>query len=343
MANPGSALGLQRSADELAPPLSLRQLTWRRFRRHKMALFGTGMLIALFLYSFGGALVLPANADLRLHTRIALEIRPQMPSDEHPYGTWEGRILTLRLQSLKPPSAEHPFGTDQPARDVLARTIYGGQISLLIGLTAVLLEVFLGVLIGSLAGYYGGLIDSLLMRFTEAMFCIPQLFLLLVMAKFFAGRIPNIALLGREFSGSVIVIVTIIGLTSWMYLARIVRSQFLSLRENEFVLAARATGTPRWQIIVRHILPNCIAPIVVSATLSVGNAILSEAYISFLGLGVQPPTATWGNLMQDAFGYWERAPWLWIFPSILILLTVLSINFAGDGLRDALDPRSRAV
>jgi peptide/nickel transport system permease protein len=181
------------------------------------------------------------------------------------------------------------------------------------------------------------------MRITEAILNIPQIFLLLVMAKFFAGQIPNINLLGRTMSGSVVVIIVIIGVTSWPYLARIVRAEFLSIKENDFVLAARATGTSSSQIIFRHILPNSIAPIVVSATLGVANAILSEAYISFLGLGVQPPTATWGNMLEGAYNYIESAPWLWIFPGILIVLTVLSINFLGDGLRDALDPRSRTM
>jgi len=193
-----------------------------------------------------------------------------------------------------------------------------------------------------LAGYYGGVLDSVLMRITEAMLNIPEIFLLIVMAKFFSGRIPDLKLLGRTFSGSVIVIVIIIGATSWMYLARIVRAEFLSLKENDFVLAARATGTTNTEIILRHILPNSFAPIVVTATLGVANAILAEAYISFLGLGVQPPTATWGNMLDGANNYLDTAPWLWFFPALLILLTVLSINFLGDGLRDALDPRSRA-
>jgi peptide/nickel transport system permease protein len=149
--------------------------------------------------------------------------------------------------------------------------------------------------------------------------------------------------LGRTFSGSVVVIIMIIGLTSWPYLARIVRAEFLSLKEREFVLAAKATGTANMQIIFRHILPNSVAPIVVSATLGVANAILTESYISFLGLGVQPPTATWGNMLDGAYNYIETAPWLWIFPGTLIVLTVLGINFLGDGLRDALDPRSRAI
>jgi peptide/nickel transport system permease protein len=158
------------------------------------------------------------------------------------------------------------------------------------------------------------------------------------MAKYFSNRIPDLRVLGRTFSGSVIVIVVIIGLTSWMYLARIVRADFLSLKEREFVVAANTIGTRNRSIIIRHILPNTMAPIIVAATLGVANAILSEAYISFLGLGVQPPTATWGNMLERAYDYIDTAWWLWFFPGILIVLTVLSINFLGDGLRDALDP-----
>jgi len=304
------------SQDELeAPPLSLSQLTWRRFRRHKMALVGAVLLILLFIYSFGGALFI---------------------SEE--YANFNDTPARL-----SPPSLSHPFGTDTTGRDVLARTIYGGQISLIIGLTAVLIECIAGITIGALAGYYGGTLDALLMRFTEAMLNIPEIFLLIVMAKFFGGKIPELNLFGRVFSGSVVVIVVIIGLTSWMYLARIVRAEFLSLKENEFILAARATGTSNFEIIFLHILPNSIAPIVVAATLGVANAILAEAYISFLGLGVQPPTATWGNMLDRANNYVESAPWLWFFPGMLILLTVLGINFLGDGLRDALDPHSRTA
>jgi peptide/nickel transport system permease protein len=304
------------TAGELeAPPLSLGQMTWFRFRRHKMALAGVITIILLFVYAFGGT-VIYTEADANF--------------------TDTG----LRLQG---PSAAHLFGTDTVGRDIMLRTIYGGQISLLIGLTAVILETAVGVMIGAFAGYFGGKIDSFLMRFTEAALNIPQLFLLIVMAKFFGGKIPDLELLGRTFSGSVVTIIFIIGLTSWMYLARIVRAEFLSMKENEFILAARAIGTPNRQIIFKHILPNSMAPIVVSATLGVANAILSEAYISFLGLGVQPPTATWGNMLDGSYNYIETAPWLWIFPGLLIVLTVLSINFVGDGLRDALDPRSRAV
>jgi peptide/nickel transport system permease protein len=302
--------------DELeTPPLTLGQLTWRRFRRHKMAIFGTIVLILIVLYAFGGALVFSEAYANRTETGARLQ----------------------------PPSREHPFGTDTVGRDILARTVYGGQISIFIGLTAMLVEVLLGVTIGAAAGYFGGRVDNILMRFTEAVLVVPQIFLLLVMARYFAQSIPDIEVIGRTFSGSVLVIIFVIGITSWPYLARIVRAQFLSVKENDFILAARATGTSTRDIIFRHILPNSIAPIIVSATLSVAAAITLEAYISFLGMGVRPPTATWGNMLEGAYNYVESAWWLWFFPGLLISMIVLSINFLGDGLRDALDPHSRSV
>ena len=298
-----------------APPLTLANLTWRRFRRHKMAIFGAVVLVLLTLYSFGGAF----------------------------FFTEKYSNFTNTKERLQPPSAAHPFGTDTVGRDILARTIYGGQISIAIGITAAFVEVMIGILIGAIAGYFGGRIDSILMRFTEAMLNMPQLLLLIVMSKFFSGQLPNINILGRTLSGSVVVIVFIIGLTSWPYLARIVRAEFLSIKEREFILAARATGTPSWEIIFKHILPNSIAPIVVSATLGVAGAISLEAYVSFLGMGVRAPTATWGNMLENAYRYIESAYWLWLFPGLLIVLITISINFLGDGLRDALDPRSRTV
>jgi len=294
------------------PPLTPTQIAWRRFRRHKMALAGAGLLMAIILFVTLGTLFY-SEADAN---RTDLSI------------------------TLSPPSPEHPFGTDGTGRDILARTIYGGQISILIGLSAVIVSVTVGVLIGAISGYYGGLIDAILMRFTEAMFNIPQLFLLILLAKFLSGKIPTFKLLGRSFSGSVIVIIGVIGLTSWMYLARIVRANFLSLKEQEFVTAARCIGASNLSLMFEHILPNTIAPIIVAATLQVASAIISEAYVSFLGVGVQPPTATWGNMLDQAYHHLETEPWMWFFPGMLILLTVLAINFVGDGLRDALDPRA---
>jgi len=277
-----------------------------------MAMFGVCLLIGIILYVIGGAFLFSEEYSNRNDLSI----------------------------TLSPPSREHPFGTDGTGRDILARTIYGGQISIIIGLCAVVVSVTVGVLVGAIAGFYGGVIDAILMRFTEAMFNIPQLFLLIVLAKFLSGKIPTFKLLGRSFSGSVIVIIGVIGVTSWMYLARIVRAQFLALKEWEFVTAARCVGVKNLSLIFRHILPNSIAPIVVSATLGVAGAIINEAYVSFLGLGVQAPTATWGNMLDQAYHHLDTEPWMWFFPGMLILLTVLSINFLGDGLRDALDPRA---
>lgn len=305
-------------------PLSPWRVGVRRFRRHRMAMFGLGLLILLFLYITLGSLA------SRGYCR---PIRQDVSGE-----AWANCNDTSL--KLNPPSSEHIFGTDVIGRDIFARTIYGGQISLLIGISAAILEVILGAVIGSLAAYYGGWVDSMLMRFTEAMLNIPSLFLLIIGAHFFSGRMPGFNLFGRELTGNVLLIILIIGATSWMYLARIVRANVLSLRERDYVSAARALGASDGRIIFLHLLPNTIAPLVVSATLGVANAILAEAYASFLGLGVQGATATWGNMLDGAYQYLETAPWLWFFPGTLILLTVLGINFVGDGLRDALDPYS---
>jgi peptide/nickel transport system permease protein len=304
---------LSKAASEIKPQTPTRQAL-RRFVRHRGAMMGLFILIGVITYIVIGSIVF-TERDANLND------------------------TSRRLQA---PSAQHPFGTDRIGRDIMARTIYGGQISLMIGVLAVLVEVLLGTTIGALAGYYGGVTDSVLMRFTEAMLSIPSLLLLLVMSKFFANKIPDIPLFGRTLSGSVVVIIVIIGLTSWMALARIVRSNVLSLKETEFITAARALGLPNSRIIMAHILPNTLASIIVALTLGVAGAILAEAYVSFLGLGVQAPTASWGNMLTEAqeFQIIKDAPWYWFFPGLLILLTVLSINFVGDGLRDALDPRS---
>lgn len=301
------------------------RLAWRRFRRHKAAVAALVGLFAILAYIWFGGL---------FFSRGMCEPTGQFLTSEA-YANCND--LAKKLQ---PPSREHPFGTDTIGRDILARTIYGGQISLTIGIFAAIVEVIVGVIIGAIAGYFGGWIDDVLMRFTEAMLIIPSLFLLLVLSKSFGGTVPPIELLGRTFSGSVIVIIVVIGCTSWMSLARIVRANVLSLKHLDFISASRALGVSDARIIFRHLLPNTIAPIIVSSTLGVSIAILLESYVSFLGLGVQTPTASWGNMLDTAVKYVQTAPWLWFFPGLFILLTVLCINFIGDGLRDALDPRS---
>jgi peptide/nickel transport system permease protein len=279
-----------------------------------MAMVGVALLAGVFLFVTVGALFL-SEADANRTD------------------------LSLKLQ---PPSRAHPFGTDLTGRDVLARTIYGGQISIIIGILAVIVALLVGVTVGAVSGYYGGVTDALLMRLTEAMLTIPGIFLLIVLSKILGGEIPTFDLLGRSFSGSVVVIIGVIGVTSWMYLARVVRASFLSLKELEYVTASRCIGTRDVRIILEHILPNTVAPITVAATLGVASSILSEAYVSYLGLGVQPPTATWGNMLDQAYSHLESEPWMWFFPGLFIVLTVLGINFVGDGLRDALDPRALA-
>jgi peptide/nickel transport system permease protein len=226
---------------------------------------------------------------------------------------------------LLPPSWEFPFGTDDVGRDILARAFYGGRISLTIGLVSAILGVLIGSVVGVLAGFYRGFLDVVLMRFTDAMLSMPSLLLLIV--------------LGRIFGSSIWVLTLVIAGLSWMTIARIVRGNVLTLREQEYITAAKAVGVRNNRLIWRHIIPNTLAPLIVAATLGVGNAILLEAGASFLGLGVQPPTASWGSMLYRAQNVLTFAPWVAIFPGLLILITVLCINFLGDGLRDALDPR----
>jgi peptide/nickel transport system permease protein len=228
---------------------------------------------------------------------------------------------------LKPPSSLHYLGTDQLGRDIFSRMLYGSRISLSVGFVAVGISIFIGILVGAVAGFYGGWVDSLLMRFVDTMLCFPSFFLILTI----------VALLGP----SIFNIMVVIGITSWMGTARFVRAEFLSLRQRDFTMAARALGVKDSRIIFRHILPNALAPVFVSATLKVASAILIEAGLSFLGFGVQPPRSSWGNILTEGRMYIFDAWWLTVFPGIAILITVLSFNLLGEGLRDALDPRLR--
>lgn len=308
------------AAELKKPAAGLWTLAWKRFIRHKAAVAGGIGFLLIIAFIIGGSFVF--TEDFANQPDVVNRLQP--PS-------WLG----------KNPDMSHPFGTDSTGRDILARVIYGGQISLAVGLLAVIVSVILGVLIGALSGYYGGYVDSGLMRFTEAMLAIPSLLILIVLSKALLGKLPNITFMDRSISGSVPIVIIVLGLTSWMAGARIVRAQFLSLREQEYITAARSLGVKNGSIIWKHILPNTMAPIIVYATLGLVVAITSESYVSFLGLGVQEPTASWGNILNQALSFIQRGVWwLWFFPSLMIILTLLCVNFLGDGLRDALDPRN---
>jgi peptide/nickel transport system permease protein len=234
---------------------------------------------------------------------------------------------TSLLQRFEPPSLAHPMGTDDLGRDELTRILVGGQNSLAIGVLAMALSLLVGTAIGAVSGYSGGLIDSLLMRFTELVIAFPQIIALILLSTLFGGSFWNVVLA--------------LGFLSWATLARIVRASALQIREMEYILAARTTGVPTPQILSRHILPNSLGPIIVTATLGIGSAILAESTLSFFGLGIQLPTATWGNMLRAAQNDLTTAPWLAFFPGLCIFLTILSVNYVGDGLRDALDPHQR--
>ncbi|KIH76636.1 peptide/nickel transport system permease protein [Geoalkalibacter ferrihydriticus] len=227
--------------------------------------------------------------------------------------------------ALLPPSWAHPLGTDDLGRDVLARILFGARISLLVGFVAVGIATLIGIVLGALSGYYGRWTDSVIMRFVDIMLCFPTFFLILAVIAFLEPSIWNIMI--------------IIGLTGWMGVARLVRAEFLSLRERDFVQAARALGASDGRIIFRHLLPNALSPVLVSATLGVAGAILTESALSFLGIGVQPPTPSWGNMLISGKQTLGTAWWLSVFPGVAILLTVLGYNLLGEGIRDALDPR----
>jgi peptide/nickel transport system permease protein len=249
---------------------------------------------------------------------LLLAAFPGIVSSHDPY-----RIDTSRI--LAAPSAEHPFGTDELGRDVLARMAYGGRVSLMVGFVSVGIAVTIGLAVGLLAGYHGGRTDMLLMRFTDVMLCFPTFFLILAVIAFLGPSIWNI--------------MAVIGLTGWMGVARLVRAETLSLKERDFVAAARALGAGDGRILLRHILPNAMAPLLVAATLGVAGAILTESGLSFLGIGVQPPYPSWGNMLTAGKDNIEFAWWLSVFPGFAILLTVLAYNLLGEGIREAVDPR----
>lgn len=280
---------------------SLWQLTWRSFRRHRLALVSLMLLIA-----FGSMALF---ADL---------IAPYDPNDIDPRNPLVERGIPQE------PSTEHLFGTDNYNRDVFSRTLYGMRVSLGVGFLAMLISIGVGVFIGALAGFAGGIIDNLLMRIVDVFLSVPSFILFLALNAILDPSIWNLVL--------------ILGFFSWMDVARLVRADFLALKERDYVLAARAIGTKPHQIVIMHLLPNALAPIVVAATLVVPTAILSESALSYIGLGVPPPDASLGNMLEDAKAWMLTAWWMWVAPGVLISVIVLAFNFVGDGLRDAFDP-----
>ncbi|WP_200305354.1 ABC transporter permease [Paracraurococcus ruber] len=280
---------------------------WRRFRKHRLAVVSAVVLAVLIL----GVLVGPLFWTL--------------PIDEIDFSA-----------RLAGPSWAHPLGNDDLGQDLLARIMYGGRISLAVGFAAMAVAVTVGVAVGAIAGMAGGKLDAVLMWVTDLFLSLPQLPLLLLIIYLFRDSLKEVV--GPEV-GVFILIVTIIGLFNWMQVARLVRAQFFSLREKEFVEAARALGASRWRLVTRHILPNALGPVIVAATIDIAAAIIAESTLSFLGLGFPPDIPTWGRLLFDAKDNLDFAPHWAIFPGLAIFLTVVSINFLGDGLRDALDPR----
>ena len=284
---------------ETVRPESLWYKAWKRFLRHKLALFGLSVL-TLLLFSAVAA--------------------PWLT----PYSPTEQNLRNLR----QPPSSEHWLGTDGLGRDLLTRVLHAGRISLSVGLVSVSISASVGILIGVAAGYAGGKVDLALMRLTDMVMTFPSLVIIITVAAAVGPSVYNAML--------------IIGLLTWPTFARLVRGQFLSLRNQQFVIAARSIGVTNWEIAFKHIFPNTLSSIIVAITFGVATSILMEAALSFLGMGVQSPTPSWGNMLRDAQGMniLEDMPWIWLPPGLMIALAVLSINFIGDGLRDALDPHS---
>ena len=304
---PASATASAVAGAARRPPVTPTAEAWRRFRKHRLAVVSVVLLAIMIL----GVLLGPWLW--------------RVPIDEIDF--------TARLQG---PSWAHPFGTDDLGQDLLARVLYGGRISLAVGFAAMGVAVTLGVLVGATAGMSRGPVDAALMWLTDLFLSLPQLPLLLLIIYLFRDGLAKVV--GQEL-GVFLMIVVVIGLFNWMQVARLVRAQFFSLREKEFVEAARALGASRPRIVSQHILPNALGPVIVAASIDVAAAILAESTLSFLGLGFPPDTPTWGRLLFDAKDNLDFAPHWAIFPGLAIFLTVLTINFVGDGLRDALDPR----
>jgi len=281
----------------------IQSKVWKRFRRHPGAMIGSIVLIILVLAVLMGSF--------------------------SPYSSVNSSVL----ERLQPPSWHHPMGTDALGRDLLTRILYGGRISLAVGLMVVFITIVIGVTVGAVAGYAGGWIDNVLMRITDAALTLPSLLVLILISSILREiEMPFFT------QNNVVTIAVVIGLLSWMTFARLVRAAFLTLREMDYVTAARGLGASHLRVVLAHILPNAIGPIIVESTLQLGYAIIEESGLSFLGFGIQQPTPSWGNLLSNAQENFVRYPWLAIFPGVMIFLAIISVNYIGDGLRDAFDP-----
>ncbi|HEU0002714.1 MAG TPA: ABC transporter permease [Ktedonobacteraceae bacterium] len=275
------------------------RIIFDRFVRNRTAIVGAAFIIFLFLFCFAGPLIWRIDPNLN-------------------------NVLDVN-STLAPPTIAHPFGTDDVGRDTMARFMSGGRVSLLVGLTSMLMSLVFGISIGAIAGYYGGIIDNILMRFTDVILSVPLYLLLFVLSASFTDGTPK----------SVIILIALFG---WTYAARLVRGEFLALKEREFILASRTIGAKDFRLMFRHILPNAAGPIIVNATLLIGINIILESVLSYFNFGIKPPDASWGNMISTGQVLFALDPWLILFPAAGIFLTVLCLNLVGDGLRDALDP-----
>jgi len=290
------------------------RLVWRRFVRHRLAELSMVFLGVLLVLSFAAPLI--------------AELRGVDPS------------MTDLYHRLEGPSARNWLGTDDLGRDLFQRLLDGGRVSLLVGIAGAILSAILGAIIGVAAGYFGGRLDSVLMRFTDGVIALPLLPLLVILAAIDPAKIGIPAAVAQSETFSVYRIIVIVALTGWTTVARLVRAETLSLKTRDFVRSAQGLGARPWRIMLHHILPNAAGSLVVATTLSIGGLVLLESTLSFLGLGTQPPAASWGNMLTGAQELLQEAPMLAVWPGLLIFLTVIAFNFLGDGLQDALDPRS---
>ncbi len=310
---------------------SLGRDAWRRLLKNKLAVFGLVVMVIMVIAVTLGPLI------IRLTTGLTADY---IPSD----------VGSGEMVNSFPPSGRHPMGTDEAGRDLLSRVLQGGRISLMVGVISTFVSLIVGVSYGAIAGYLGGRIDNIMMRIVDIIYAIPYILIVIVLLSVFGG--PNtpgwITSLAEIFGGAgnqglaqIFLLFFALGLVSWLTMARVVRGQILSLKNQEFVMAAKATGVSTPAIIFRHLVPNALGPVIVYATLTVPSVMLTEAFLSFLGIGVQAPFASWGSLAADGIKNIAIYPWQLLFPGLTMALTLFSLNFLGDGLRDALDPQTR--